>query len=120
VVKIDPESHALYVGPRDAARMREFVVEEINWLTKADEVRKRMSVTEGKSVEATTPLLDIRASVKVRSMMRDEPATLSLMPDGRVHVVYDEPQWAPAPGQSAVFYQGEVVLGGGVISEVAD
>jgi tRNA-specific 2-thiouridylase len=49
-------------------------------------------------------------------MMKDEPATLSLMQYERVRVVYDEPQWAPAPGQSAVFYDGDVVIGGGVIS----
>jgi len=51
-------------------------------------------------------------------MMKDEPATLSLMKNKNhpsVHVVFDEPQWAPAPGQSAVFYDGDVVIGGGVI-----
>jgi tRNA-specific 2-thiouridylase len=119
VVKIDPASHTLYVGPKDAAKMKEFVVDEINWLIKSAEVRKRGSAAEPRSVEATSPLQNIRASVKVRSMMKDEPATLSPMHDGRVHVVYDEPQWAPAPGQSAVFYQGDMVLGGGVIFEVA-
>lgn len=119
VVKIDPASHTLYVGPQQAAKMREFMVDEINWLIENTEARKHGSVAEPKSAEATSPLPGIRASVKVRSMMKDEPATLSLMHDGRVHVVYDEPQWAPAPGQSAVFYQGNTVLGGGVISEVA-
>jgi len=33
-----------------------------------------------------------------------------------VRVVFDEPQWAPAPGQSAVFYDNDVVIGGGIIS----
>jgi len=33
-----------------------------------------------------------------------------------VLVVFDEPQWAPAPGQAAVFYDGDVVLGGGTIA----
>ena len=119
VVKIDPASHTLYVGPKDAAKMKEFVVDEINWLIKSTETKKYGSAAEGKSADATSPLSLFRASVKVRSMMKDEPATLSLMHDGRVHVVYEEPQWAPAPGQSAVFYQGDMVLGGGVISEVA-
>jgi len=99
--------------------MKEFVVDEINWLTRSAGVWKHGSAGEGRSVDTTLPLPSIRASVKVRSMMKDEPATLSLMHDGRVHVVYEEPQWAPAPGQSAVFYDGDVVIGGGVISEVA-
>lgn len=118
VVKIDPAGHALYVGPKHAAKMKEFIVGEINWLIESEELPKCGSAAEGKSADATSHLPLFRASVKVRSMMKDEPATLSLMPDGRVHVVYDEPQWAPAPGQSAVFYQGSTVLGGGVISEV--
>jgi tRNA-specific 2-thiouridylase len=118
VVKIDPAGHILYVGPKDAAKMDEFMVDEINWLIESAELPKCGSVVKPKSIQANFPILCIQASVKVRSMMKDEPATLSLMHDGRVHVVYDEPQWAPAPGQSAVFYQGSTVLGGGVISEV--
>ncbi len=34
-----------------------------------------------------------------------------------VRVVFDEPQWAPTPGQSAVFYKGDIVIGGGVIKK---
>jgi tRNA-specific 2-thiouridylase len=119
VVKIDPASRTVYVGHKDAAKMKDFVVGEINWLVTSAEEQKYGSAAEGKSVYATSPLSFVRTSVKVRSMMRDEPATLSLMPDGRVRVVCDEPLWAPAPGQSAVFYRGDMVLGGGVISDGA-
>jgi len=34
-----------------------------------------------------------------------------------VRVVFDEPQWAPAPGQSAVFYDNDIVIGGGIIKK---
>jgi len=117
VVKIDAAERVLYVGQKAAVKMKEFVVDEINWLIESAELLRCGSAAKPGSV-ANSSLLCIRASVKVRSMMKDEAATLSLMPDRRVHVVYDEPQWAPAPGQSAVFYQGNTVLGGGVISEV--
>ncbi|MCL4457890.1 MAG: tRNA 2-thiouridine(34) synthase MnmA [Nitrospirae bacterium] len=95
VAKIDPSKNAVYAGPKEAAMIREFDVFDINWL---------MSVGP-----------EFRATVKVRSMMNDEPASIRVLDDNKVNVVYDEPQWAPAPGQSAVFYDGEAVIGGGII-----
>jgi tRNA-specific 2-thiouridylase len=54
--------------------------------------------------------------VKIRS--RHEPASAVLTPDddGRVRVAFDEPQPAVTPGQAAVFYDGDLVLGGGWIA----
>ena len=49
-------------------------------------------------------------------MMEARPAAVEMFNEG-VRVVFDEPQWAPAPGQSAVFYNGDTVVGGGVIVE---
>ncbi|MBM4128815.1 MAG: tRNA 2-thiouridine(34) synthase MnmA [Nitrospira sp.] len=95
VVKIDTVKNTVYVGPQDAAKKKEFLAKDLNWI-----------------VPPTKETF--RASVKVRSMMPDEPATLYLV-DDNVKVAYDTPQWAPAPGQSAVFYDGDTVLGGGVI-----
>jgi tRNA-uridine 2-sulfurtransferase len=106
VVKIDPSEKAVYVGTKDAAMMREFVVEEVNWMISP-------SSSGGKWGYST-----FRATVKIRSMMRDEAATLFCNDQRNVHVLFDEPQWAPAPGQSAVFYHGEFVIGGGVIAGV--
>ena len=59
-----------------------------------------------------------RATVKVRSTMKDEPAMIFFDPASFeiVRVVFDEPQWAPAPGQSAVFYDNDIVIGGGIIT----
>jgi tRNA-uridine 2-sulfurtransferase len=102
VIRIDIEHNTIYAGPREAAKKREFLVDNINWLL--------------------SPSSDtFKATVKVRSTMKDQPAvifssivhhpsSLSL-----VRVVFDEPHWAPAPGQSAVFYNGEIVIGGGII-----
>jgi tRNA U34 2-thiouridine synthase MnmA/TrmU len=54
-----------------------------------------------------------RAAVKVRSMMEAVPGSV-----GEDSVELDASVWAPAPGQSAVFYEGDMVLGGGIIREV--
>jgi tRNA-specific 2-thiouridylase len=132
VTKIDTHNNTVYVGPRDAARTREFTVEEVNWLVpthsllwnhnsplpplvlRGGEAKPGGVISGGRGGEGGVPRF--RASVKVRSMMKDEPATLTVMDENRVRILYDEPQWAPAPGQSAVFYDGDMVIGGGVIS----
>lgn len=100
VINIDILKNSVTVGPREAAMARELLVRDVNWLLPREEA--------------------FRASVKIRSMMRDRPATVFPLYDARARVLYDKPQWAPAPGQSAVFYEGDTVVGGGVIEGVLD
>jgi tRNA-specific 2-thiouridylase len=54
-------------------------------------------------------------TAKVRYSASDSPVRVELTGDGTATVVFDEPQRAPTPGQSVVFYDGEVVVGGGII-----
>ena len=56
-----------------------------------------------------------RYAAKTRYRQADAPCTLSLAADGLLTLHFDDPQWAVTPGQSAVLYDGEVCLGGGVI-----
>lgn len=98
VARIEPSNNSVYVGPKGAAMMKEFLVCNLNWLLERDDYFK--------------------ATVKVRSMMNDEPAEICFTGSDKVRVMYDKPQWALAPGQSAVFYDGDVVIGGGIISRV--
>lgn len=98
VVRIDPSERAVYVGPKEMALKKDFEVGNINWLIQKDTMKERF-----------------HATVKVRSMMRDEPALVTILNDSTVKASFDEPQWAPAPGQSAVFYDKETVIGGGII-----
>jgi tRNA-specific 2-thiouridylase len=58
------------------------------------------------------PSGEIRASVKIRYRAREAGAAVRPLPGGRVLVRFDEPQRAVTPGQAAVFYDGEVCLGG--------
>ncbi len=57
----------------------------------------------------------MRVKVRIRYNQKEQPATIEPMENGRIRVVFDEPQRAITPGQSAVFYDGDVVVGGGII-----
>lgn len=60
----------------------------------------------------------IQCTVKVRYRQPDQRATLTLLPDGRVRAVFDEPQRAVTPGQYLVAYDDDLCLGGAVIDSV--
>jgi tRNA-specific 2-thiouridylase len=80
-----------------------------------DATRKSFKVKDLSWIAITSLAAEKRVQVKFRSTMRERPAIISPEQNQRVKVIFDEPQWAPAPGQSAVFYDGEVVIGGGII-----
>jgi len=66
-------------------------------------------------VDRQGPQQAIRCSVKTRYRQQDIPCQITPHSDGSVLVEFDEPQKAVTPGQSAVFYQNEICLGGGII-----
>jgi tRNA-uridine 2-sulfurtransferase len=97
VVKLDAVMNRVVVGNRDSAGRSECILGRMNWVSIA---------------EPTTP---IRTEVQVR--YRSNPAPVNVIPlgDSRVKLVFDEPQFGITPGQGAVFYDKEVLLGGGII-----
>jgi tRNA-specific 2-thiouridylase len=64
------------------------------------------------------PLPGTRLAAKIRYRMADAPLSLDRLGDDRWRATFDAPQWAAAPGQYLVVYDGEVCLGGGVMSAV--
>jgi tRNA-specific 2-thiouridylase len=59
----------------------------------------------------------LRCTVKTRYRQTDIPCTVTALDDDRIDVRFDEPVSAVTPGQSAVFYSGEICLGGGIIEQ---
>lgn len=65
-----------------------------------------------------TPSEPVRCKAKHRYQSKETPCTATVLPDGRVEVVFDEPVRALTVGQAVVLYDGDIVVGGGVIVAV--
>ncbi|MBL0892526.1 MAG: tRNA 2-thiouridine(34) synthase MnmA, partial [Gemmatimonadaceae bacterium] len=98
VVDIVPDERAVVIGPREALLGRGLEARELNWMADAPQV--------GDAVQ-----------VQVRNRAKPSPATVLRIDDRGVELALDEPIQAISPGQSVVLYDGEVVLGGGVIEK---
>ncbi len=98
VVDIDPVGQVVTVGRDDETLVSEFLVSDLNWVS----IKKPAAE-------------NFRAEVKIRYKHRPASATIRPVKDDVVRVVFDEPQKAVTPGQAAVFYAKDTVLGGGWI-----
>ena len=65
-----------------------------------------------------TPDAPVRCKAKHRYQSKETPCTATVLPDGRVEILFDEPVRALTVGQAVVLYDGDIVVGGGVIREV--
>jgi tRNA-specific 2-thiouridylase len=65
----------------------------------------------------TQPTAPIRCEVQVRYRSSAVPVSVIPLEGDRVKLVFDEPQFGITPGQAAVFYDGEILLGGGIIEK---
>lgn len=96
VLGLDTEANSLIVGPRDALFSDECMVCDVSWINKPD------------SFPATV-------STRIRYAHKGTPATISPVDSRRMRVVFHEPVSSVTPGQGAVFYHDDEVLGGGWI-----
>ena len=96
VCRIDPDRNEVVLGAERELFRRETEIADVNWIT------------------GETPAAPVRCAVKIRYRAAEKSAVV--YPEGdRARVVFDEPQRAITPGQAAVFYDGDTVLGGGTI-----
>jgi tRNA-specific 2-thiouridylase len=98
VISTDSQTQRVVVGGNDDLLCGRFIARQLNWISIAG---------------VTAP---VRAQVKIRNKHAAASATILPTADPAcVEVIFDEPQRAVTPGQGAVFYDGDLVLGGGWI-----
>jgi tRNA-specific 2-thiouridylase len=97
VLKIHPDSHKVEVGPDTALLSTTLIADRLNWVS---------------IPEPSTP---VRVEIKIRHRHEPAPATLRVINHEQIEAIFDSPQRAITPGQSAVVYQGDEVAGGGWI-----
>lgn len=97
VVGLDAVRNRVIVGDRTSTHQSECTVQRVNWVSMPE------------------PSNPIRAEVQVR--YRSQPVPVSVIPGegDRVKLIFDEPQFCITPGQAAVWYNGDILLGGGII-----
>lgn len=93
----DMKKNTVTVGPESALYGRELWVANVNWISIGH------------------PTAPLRVKAKIRYCQAGQPATVYPEDAGQVRVVFDSLQRAIASGQAVVFYDGDIVLGGGVI-----
>jgi len=100
VVRIEPLSRRVIVGPKAALAIGGVRLRDVNWL-------------------GGVPASGLPLTVKLRSMSQPVAARLTLFAGNEAEVLFDTPQFGVSPGQACVFYLDERMLGGGWICRPA-
>ena len=97
VTKLDVDKNQVVLGRSEDLFSKRVLVREVNWITPGL-VQNRMEI-----------------KAKLRYRQKEQPARLTILDDNSVELDFEEAQRAATPGQAAVFYLGDIVLGGGII-----
>ena len=97
--KIDAVKNTVVIGESRDLMHKIIVVGNLNWID-----REKLT-------------LPLSAKVRIRYKHTEQPALIEPAAGGKVVVTFDKAQRAPAPGQAAVFYDDDAVLGGGFIEK---
>ncbi|PIY32432.1 MAG: tRNA 2-thiouridine(34) synthase MnmA, partial [Candidatus Infernicultor aquiphilus] len=99
VIKIDRKENTVILSKEEDLYQDQLIIKDLNFIS--DD-----KLADSKKVE-----------VKIRYNSKKSPATISSYQDNKILINFEKPQRAITPGQSAVFYQGDIVLGGGIIDQ---
>ena len=97
VCAVNAANNTVTLGEAGDLMRRDAVVNDFNWIA------------------GEAPASSIRCKAKLRYRQVEQPAVVTPRADGSVEILFDEPQRAVTPGQAAVLYDGDVVLGGGTV-----
>jgi tRNA-specific 2-thiouridylase len=98
VTNIDPKNNRITVGEKEDCYKKDFLIKEPHFISRT---------------------LKKKIALKVRIRYNHPEAEAEVIPEhNRIRIRFTQPQFAITPGQSAVFYDGDVVLGGGIIDKV--
>ena len=97
VTAIDQEKNVIVVGPKEEVYGDELVAMELNWI----------------AIQELSRPVDVKA--KIRYLHKEAEAMVIPLDEDKVHVKFKEPQMAITPGQAVVFYDDDIVIGGGAI-----
>ena len=100
VLSLNKDKNTVVVGTKEESMGSSFIVDDLNWI----------------AFESLTGAMEV--NVKIRSAQTAAGAWIEPFEKNSVKVTFDSPTDGITPGQSAVFYQDELVVGGGVIREV--
>jgi tRNA-uridine 2-sulfurtransferase len=113
VVDLDAETNRVIVGSAEDLASDDFEIDRVNWIADVEAAvssRKPSSCAR----EDTRPYT-FEATVKIRYSHPGTRATITALENGRARIQLHEPQKAVTPGQAAVIYNGDIVVGGGWI-----
>ena len=99
VIRVDPDTNQVIVGPKESLARHIITIHDTNWLD---------NITDNCEIE-----------VKLRSVSQPAKATLTITDNNQAQIILDTPQYGIARGQAAVCYHGDIVLGGGWIADTA-
>lgn len=97
VIGKSAEDNTVILGDEEQLFKREVIVKDVNF------------------IPFDTLTGEMRVTAKLRYRQTEQPAMLKPLDNGCVQLLFDEPQRAPSAGQAAVFYDGDIVVGGGII-----
>ncbi len=100
VLKINAGERTVTVGTAAEAFQTKFMVNDLNWIAFEE------------------PETEFGATVKIRSAQTEKNCIVRIKAENQAEVEFEKPGTGTAPGQSAVFYRGQKVLGGGIINEI--
>ena len=110
VTSIDQKMNAIVVGTKEELFRDKLIASELNWIA-IKELKQPIEVNSARS------LLSKGVKAKIRYLHKEAEAEITPLDEEKVYVKFKEPQMAITPGQAVVFYDGNIVVGGGTIEQ---